>query len=225
MARNALVSDFDGTITRNDFYTLIAERYMGPDAMGIWSEYRSGRLTHFDAMQAFFSHAPDDQAALEFLIRDTYPDPGLEQSVKTLQSNGWDLIIVSAGSSWYIDRILANHNIKATVHSNPGSIVPGKGLVLRPPRESPFFCPDVGIDKQAVMRDALQRYERVAFAGDGPPDIAPALLAGPELRFARGFLARELSSKQLPFLPFGRWSDIAGLLLTAGNTPMPKRIP
>ena len=33
------------------------------------------------------------------------------------------------------------------------------------------------------------RYDRVAFAGDGPPDIEPALLVPADMRFARGALA------------------------------------
>ena len=67
----------------------------------------------------------------------------------------WDLIIVSAGSSWYIDLLLQRANVQAVVHSNPGRIVPGRGLVLNMPKTSPFYCPDVGIDKSAVMRHAL----------------------------------------------------------------------
>ena len=65
MASFALVSDFDGTITRHDFYTLIAERYMGPDAMAIWDSDRGGKITHFEAMQSFFSNAPEDERSLE----------------------------------------------------------------------------------------------------------------------------------------------------------------
>ena len=113
-----LITDFDGTVTERDFYLLILERYMDPGAMRIWEDYRAGKLTHFEAMQSFFSHAPADEAELEKLLRDTEPDPAFGSAARRLQDQGWDLIIVSAGSSWYIERILQTTGVKATVYSS-----------------------------------------------------------------------------------------------------------
>ncbi len=214
MASFALVSDFDGTITHNDFYTLIAERYMGPHAMAIWDFYRGGKITHFEAMQSFFSNAPEDERSLEDLLKDVRPDPALAECAEALRRADWELIIVSAGSCWYIDLLLQRVNVQAVVHSNPGRIVPGRGLVLDLPKTSPFYCPDVGIDKSAVMRHALGNYQRVAFAGDGPPDVAPALLADHRDRFARGFLAQELLRRGERFRSFDRWCDMVNTLLS-----------
>lgn len=208
-----LVSDFDGTITQNDFYLLIAERYMTGDPLEIWERYRRGEMSHFSAMQHFFSHAPDTPADLEHLLHDVNPDPRIAESVQLMKSRGWDLIIVSAGSSWYIERILKKSGVDAIVHANPGNIVPGRGLVLEFAEDSPFFCPDVGIDKKKVVENALSRYERVAFAGDGPPDVAPILLVPSDLRFARGFLAEELTRRGAPFNNFQLWSEVVNTLV------------
>ncbi|MDX2152501.1 MAG: MtnX-like HAD-IB family phosphatase [Bryobacteraceae bacterium] len=212
---NILVSDFDGTITRNDFYALIAERYMRPPRADYFERYRSGSLSHFDAMAAYFSHAPSEEAALEDLLGDTAPDPELGAAARRLSEAGWELVIVSAGSSWYIDRILARHGVSATVHSNPGRIEDGRGLVLERNRGSRFYSEDVGVDKAAVVRDALARGERVAFAGDGPPDVFPALLVKPEVRFARAYLAEELRRRGEAFTSYARWSEVVDRLLGA----------
>ena len=213
MGRFALVSDFDGTITATDFYTLIAQRYMPPDAPDFFAMYRAGELRHWEAMQGFFQYAPDDQHELEQLMRDTAPDPEFAASATRLAEAGWELIIVSAGSLWYIERILAAAGVSATVHSIPGEIVPGRGLQLRLREDSPFFSSEVGVDKPAVVRDALARYKTVAFAGDGLPDVAPALLVQPDLRFARGLLAQELTRRRERFVEFSRWSDVSEALL------------
>jgi 2,3-diketo-5-methylthio-1-phosphopentane phosphatase len=211
--RRALVSDFDGTITENDFYTLIAERYMPKDAPDYFAEYRAGRITHFQAMQGFYHYAPTSPAALEQLLADTRPDPRLAESVARLEGAGWDLLIVSAGSSWYIDRILSAAGVRAVVHSNPGEIVEGRGLVMRLPRESRFFSEQVGVDKPAVVRDALDRYETVAFAGDGLPDVAPSLLVDPALRFAKGLLAEQLDARGEPYRRYACWSEVVDAVL------------
>ena len=213
VGKYALVSDFDGTISEVDFYVLIAQRYMPDDAPDFFAMYRAGELRHWEAMQGFFQYAPSDDTALRELLRDTKPDPEFAASAAALNGAGWDLIIVSAGSLWYIERILDAVGVRATVHSIPGEIVPGRGLQLSLPDDSRFFSPEVGVDKSGVVKDALQRYERVAFAGDGPPDVAPSLLVQPKLRFARRFLAEELRARGEGFTEFSRWSEVANALL------------
>jgi 2,3-diketo-5-methylthio-1-phosphopentane phosphatase len=208
---NAFVSDFDGTITETDFYTLLIERYLPVDAPDFFEEYRQGKRTHFEAMQAYFDYAPSDPKALETLLRDTRPDPEAESVIARLNDVGWDVIVVSAGCAWYIERIL--NGLPVTIHASPGDIDPAGGLKMRLPVESPFFSPDKGIDKSAVVRDALARYGRVIFAGDGPPDLAPALLVQPELRFARRWLAEELERRGERFRMFRRWAEIETALL------------
>ena len=77
------------------------------------------------------------------------------------------------------------------------------------PVDSPYCCREMGIDKVAAVLDGQRNYERVAFAGNGPPDVKPALHVRPELRFARTFLAGELARRKERFVPFERWSDVA----------------
>src|SRR5215472_14816124 len=133
MNDSALVSDFDGTVTDFDIYALIAERYMPKDHPDYFADYRAGRITHFEAMQAYFHFAPSEPQALTQLLRDTIPDPQLADCVRRLEAKGWDLIIVSAGSSWYIEQIFGTAGVSAVIHSNPGKIEEGRGLVIRLP--------------------------------------------------------------------------------------------
>jgi 2,3-diketo-5-methylthio-1-phosphopentane phosphatase len=210
----AFVSDFDGTITGSDVYALIADRYMPRGHPDYFAEYRAGHITHFEAMQAYFHFAPSEPQALVRLLRDTEPDPQFADCVRRLEASGWDLIIVSAGSTWYIEQILRTAGVFATIHANPGQIEEGRGLVLRLPSESPFFSPQIGIDKAGVVRAAIERYKEVAFAGDGLPDIEPALLIAPSLRFARRSLAQALDDRGEPYRPFQTWSEVVEALLS-----------
>jgi 2-hydroxy-3-keto-5-methylthiopentenyl-1-phosphate phosphatase len=81
------------------------------------------------------------------------------------------------------------------------------------PANSRFFSRETGIDKVDIVKAALASAPIVAFAGDGRPDLAPALLVPPHLRFARGWLADALSVRGESFRPFERWSQIADVLL------------
>ena len=208
--RKILVSDYDGTITDKDFYSLLAERYIPADTPDYFAQYREGRIAHFEAMMAYFAFAPTEEQQLEELLAASQVDPDLGASAELLQRAGWELLIVSAGSSWYVERVLTRSGVAATVYSNPGRLENGRGLVLEKlDPSSPYHSASVGVDKSAVVRHALHVAETVAFAGDGPPDLQPALLVRPELRFARGFLADALRERGEAFRPFSQWSQIA----------------
>jgi 2-hydroxy-3-keto-5-methylthiopentenyl-1-phosphate phosphatase len=212
--RKIFISDYDGTITDKDFYSLLAERYIPADTPDYFAQYREGRLTHFEAMAAYFAFAPTEEGELEELLEASRADPDLGASVALLQRSGWELLVVSAGSSWYVERVLGQAGVTATVYSNPGRVENGRGLVLEKlDPSSPYHSASVGVDKSAVVRHALSVAQTVAFAGDGPPDLQPALLVRPELRFARGFLADALRQRGEAFRPFSRWSEIVNELI------------
>ena len=208
------VSDYDGTITERDFYSLPAERYIPEGTPDYFAQYREGRITHFEAMAAYFAFAPAQEEQIEELLTASRVDPDLAGAAGRLQRSGWELLVVSAGSSWYVERVLKAAGVQATVYSNPGRLERGRGLVLEKlDRSSPFHSATVGVDKAAITRQALAVTETVAFAGNGLPDLQPALLVRPELRFARGFLADALRERGESFRPFRRWSEIANELV------------
>ena len=208
--RKIFVSDYDGTITDKDFYSLLAEHYVPTGAPDYFAQYREGRITHFEAMAAYFAFAPTEEQQLEELLAASRADPELRVSAELLEHAGWELWVVSAGSSWYVERVLREAGVAAPVYSNPGRLENGRGLVLEKlAPSSPYYSPSEGVDKSAVVRHALQVAETVAFAGDGPPDLQPALLVPPNLRFARGFLAEALREHGEAFQPFSCWSEIA----------------
>lgn len=215
VAHSILVSDFDGTITRFDFYRLVLERLVPQDATALdhWSEYRSGRMSHFDALNAVFQSARPGEAGLREAARAMEPDPGLADGVASLREGGWEVVVASAGCRWYIDQLLQAAGVALVeVHSNPGAVINGR-LVMERNLESPVYSFETGIDKAKVVRNAMTLAETVAFAGDGYPDLPAALLVPPSLRFATGALAEELERRGEAFRRFERWSDVSRGLL------------
>jgi hypothetical protein len=80
-------------------------------------------------MAAYFAFAPREEQ-LEELLAASEADPDLGASAALLQRAGWELWVVSAGSSWYVERVLRRAGVAATVYSNPGRLEPGRGLGL-----------------------------------------------------------------------------------------------
>jgi 2-hydroxy-3-keto-5-methylthiopentenyl-1-phosphate phosphatase len=213
MTRSLLVTDFDGTLTRREFYELAVERLVPPDLPDQWAAYRAGETTHFDALATIFaSIRVADHAELDVLLADMELEPDLPALVERLRGASWDVAVVSAGCGWYIDRLLAEAGVALTVHANPGELTSDGRLVMRRP-DSPFASHELGIDKAAVVRDGLQRYERVAFAGDGYPDLEAARLVPARDRYARGDLASALADEDLGYVGFERWADVVSGVL------------
>jgi 2,3-diketo-5-methylthio-1-phosphopentane phosphatase len=204
-----LVSDFDSTFTRLDFYDLVRKRWPPPPTSDPWERYVAGKITHFDALAEIFAGIRATEAELAALAREMDLDPAAAVAVRKLEDTGWEVIVASAGCSWYIDRLLGSAGISLKVHASPGVFHPETGLRMTPPESSPFLNRETGIDKVAILEDAIERADVVAFAGDGRPDLAPALLVAPERRFARGWLAGELVGRGEGFQSFDRWSEIA----------------
>lgn len=208
-----LVSDFDGTMTRFDFYELVLRELPSSAERDFWQDYMAGELTLFETLSAIFGAVRASGPELEALLTRMELDPLLHRSVERLRHGGWEVIVASAGCEWYINRLLGRAGVDLQVHANPGEFLPGRGLKMTLPEKSPFVHRERGIDKPAVVRHALGQWDRVAFAGDGPPDLEAALLVSPQCRFARGRLAQLLEERSEAFHSFRTWSDIVDVLL------------
>ncbi|MBM9538757.1 HAD-IB family phosphatase [Desulfobulbus alkaliphilus] len=219
MTDKVFISDFDGTMTGNEFYKLAASHLLPTNALDPWRAYLEGRVTHFAALQTIFAHISAPEHKILELLGAMDPDPDLAGSVERLRSAGWDVVVASAGCEWYIQRILAMAGTELTVHANPGEYMPGGPLRMQAPEDSPFYSLETGVDKAAVVRFHQQRATAVAFAGDGFTDLPAALLVRPALRFAHGDLAHALDRRDERYRPFAVWTDVVNTLLDPGEGP------
>ena len=150
-----LVSDFDGTMTRHDFYKLAIEKLLPADVPDYWAEYRAGTITHFEALRRYFAAIRKTEDEILAVVRQMELDPGLKDAVESLRQAGWSVIVTSAGCEWYIRRLLADAGVNIAVHANPGRFESGRGLVMEMPVGSPYLSQSLGVDKTAVVRQCV----------------------------------------------------------------------
>jgi 2-hydroxy-3-keto-5-methylthiopentenyl-1-phosphate phosphatase len=207
-----LISDFDGTLTRYDFFDLVRKRWPVPPEDDPWEKFVSGQITHFQALAEIFARIRTSEVDLLALANSMELDSSFAKSARELQERRWEIVIASAGCDWYIRFLLNQADVSVLLYANPGVFDPKSGLQMSLPERSRFFSPTTGVNKVEIVRDALSRSDRVAFAGDGRPDMEPALLVKPEFRFARGWLAEAFTERGEKFHPFDHWSQIADQL-------------
>lgn len=208
-----LVTDFDGTMTERDFYQIALERFTPSETQYVWERYKRKELTLFETLQGIFSSIKAPQVDVIAALDDLRFDPGAAAAMQKLRARGWEVVIVSAGCDWYIQQVLAKAGIRAVVHANPGEYAENGGIEMRVPSGSPYLSSFAGIDKAAIVREALENYSDVAFAGNSAPDLEAARLVNDNRRFARSQLADLLDEEHRPYRRFQRWSEIAELLL------------
>jgi 2-hydroxy-3-keto-5-methylthiopentenyl-1-phosphate phosphatase len=211
-----LVTDFDGTITSEDFYQLTIDHLLPRGVPNHWLDYRSGAITHFEALRRYFAEIRKTEREVLAQVAHMNPEPMLPRLLDELADAGWRVVVVSAGCDWYIRKLLAPVIDRLEIHANTGEFVPGRGLLMRRPDATPFPSENLGVDKAAVVRHHLQRGAVVAFAGDGYPDADAARLVPANLRFAKDDLAEVMREERLEYRRFDRWREVAEGVLNAG---------
>ncbi|MBN1594904.1 MtnX-like HAD-IB family phosphatase [candidate division FCPU426 bacterium] len=212
-----LISDFDGTMTGEDFYECICRCFPHIKTELVWRKYTQGRITHFEAMQKIFAQIRAPEEEMDALLHGIRLDHGLKKAIDMLKAGGWRIVVVSVGSDWYIKRLFMRDGLDVEIHSNKGEYHPRTGLLIQKPLDSPYFDEDYGVSKSAAVRAALQHTNCVAFAGDGRTDEEPAKLVDAACRFARGWLAEHFIEQKEKFKRFSSWNELAEILLTGGD--------
>ena len=92
-----LVTDFDGTMTRHDFYRLAALSLLPANLPDYWALYRAKRITHFQALQAIFASIRADLGEVLAVVDRMELDPDLPRALAQLGNAGWNVAVASAG--------------------------------------------------------------------------------------------------------------------------------
>jgi 2-hydroxy-3-keto-5-methylthiopentenyl-1-phosphate phosphatase len=212
----AFVSDFDGTISKKDFYWLVIDKYF-PEGRELYPKWKSGEWRDIDFLAKVFAsiYQKEEQIAEDILsipIDEDVPD-----FVRRVQQAGGDFYILSAGTDYYIRPIVENRSLeKITIFSNKG-MFRDQNIHLEIDPNHWSYSERYGIDKAAVIQRLKEEYEVIYFAGDSEPDSHPAVFA--DRTYAKEGLPDILEEKGLPFVRFDRFKDIEADLVAEGRLP------
>ncbi|MDK8641843.1 MtnX-like HAD-IB family phosphatase [Niallia taxi] len=214
MKKWAFVSDFDGTISKKDFYWIVIERYF-PEGKELYKEWKNGSIKDIDFLSTVFGaiHQEEDQ-----IIRDVHGipiDEYVPPFVKAVQQSGGDFYILSAGTDYYIKHIIEKYKLENVVVLSNEGVFKDKNIQLNINKEDWKYSERYGIDKAIVIQKLKEEYEKVYFAGDSEPDSHPAAFA--DITFARDVLKDLLTEKNIDFIPFESFREIEAQLTKNGQ--------
>lgn len=204
-----LISDFDGTITKEDFFNMAVERLLSPEALKPWHDYVSGKTTHIDALTGIFSQIRLSQDELDKFIDTIHIDKYFYDVMDFCVEHKIPVYICSAGTKYYIEKKIGKEIKKYAIKvvSNDGVYSPEKGLrLIAPDKTDPFYDSNTGISKEALVNKLNNEGYFTIYAGDGRPDLLPSRKANAV--FAKSILLEMCRKEKIKTEKFESFKDI-----------------
>lgn len=214
MKKIAFVTDFDGTISRNDFFHVTIDAYFKEKDLQPWYDYLAGKKDHFDALASIFGKVRAGKKEFDALIDTIEVDEDFASVISLCREKGIPVYIVSAGSDYYIKRkiggLLSEYDVKLI--ANGGEYSPETGLkMIKPSLDSFYFDDAVGVSKAKVVQGLKDDGFFVLFAGDGKVDFEAAKLA--DVVFARSALLEKCREVGVKAKVLGSFKDIFDFIM------------
>lgn len=208
------ISDFDGTISKKDFFRYVVEKIISKENMKPWYDYKDGKISHVEALNKIFQTIRIPQDKFDKFIDTIEVEEYFVPTVELCNTLKVPFCIVSAGADYYILRILNNLNVdnKVTLLANPSKYSPESGLKLFPvEKNNEFYDWNLGISKKYLVQKWKKQGFSVVFAGDGMPDIDAASVA--DVVFAKDYLSELCKERDISYKGFESYKDIYNFIL------------
>jgi 2,3-diketo-5-methylthio-1-phosphopentane phosphatase len=213
MRKISLVSDFDGTISKEDFFNMAVERLLTPGDLLAWRDFLNKKITHYEALDKIFSRIRIPQKRLDDFIQSIEIDPEFQNTLGLCKEFSIPVYICSAGMDYYILKRIPEEIKKYDIAllANKGEYSPETGFKLTPPPENyPFYNKNTGISKEALVKSLKKRGFFTVYAGDGIPDLKAAKTA--DAVFAKSVLLDLCKKEGIRSLKFDGFADISNYL-------------
>ncbi len=211
----ALITDFDGTISKKDFFWYAIDQYLEEKDMQPWEDYKSDKIRHVEALRRIFSKIHVEQEEFDQFVLNLEIEEDFPKTVEFCKDNNIPISILSAGADYYINIILKRLGFFDFIEviSNKSYYSKEDGLCFCPSDKNyKYYSEEFGISKKDFVANKKAEGYFCIFAGDGRPDIEAAKLA--DVVFARKDLKKLCIENDIEFQQFNTYGDILSFLQT-----------
>ncbi len=201
----AVLTDFDGTITRTDVAEDILEEFASREWWDIEEEHRARKIGTRETVSRQFAlvHAKETEL-LRFVDEHVRLDESFPSFVAYCRTRHIPVEIVSEGLDFYLHHLLRKWKIELPVRTNRTVFEEGR-VVISYPYADPT-CNLCGTCKLLRLFELRAQGYRVAYVGDGHSDLCPAIEA--DVVFAKKELSELCQEEDIEFIPFDTFADV-----------------
>lgn len=214
MKKFAFVSDFDGTLTEKDFYHIIIDNYLQDWGRPFYEDWKKTKKINVEFLNKILGSIGRTEEEILDEIHRLPLDEYAADFIRRVQEAGGEFYILSAGTTYYINRLLAHRGIEGVTVISMNGVYKDGGIEVTPDETSPYFSEIFGINKAKIIEELKKEYETVFFAGDSEPDLGAAKESN--VAFAKKDLKELLTSEQEEFIPFDNFRAIEKYLVDKG---------
>lgn len=201
----AVLTDFDGTITRTDVAEAILDEFAPPAWWEIEELHRARVIGTRESMVRQFALLRVKQAdLLRFVDEHVELDETFRAFATFCGGRGLPLEIVSEGLDFYVRHLLEKWGLPIPVRTNHAVFDEGRVRIEYPWADA--TCTLCGTCKLLRLFELRTEGHRIAYVGDGHSDLCPAIEA--DLVFAKAELAQLCDEEGIPYVPFDRFADV-----------------
>ena len=207
MKQFLFITDFDGTITAQDFFVQIINKYK-PERAFFKTTKRGLNL-----LSDVFSNLNLSEVELLNEIKQVPFDPSFSDFVEFIKSVGGKVLILSAGARYYIENKLKMENLddKVEIISNESFYdAANGGIAFVENRNDEFYDEIFGINKLKVVQNFKEKFNSLAYAGDSYADFDACRFC--DFKFAKNKLDVILDMFYINHHKFDNFAEIKAVL-------------
>ena len=209
-----LISDFDGTISKVDFFYYVVDNLLKPSDMQPWYDYLDKKITHIDSLIGIFGKIHLSQPEFDNFILNLPIQEGFVETVHYCKENDIPFYIISAGADYYIKLNIRKASCiydYVKLLTNKSVYTQECGLqIIKPEPFEQYYSLKYGIDKEAIVKSLKEKAEYTIFAGDGKIDFKAAKLT--DKIFAKDHLLKLCHELEIDVTEIGSYNDILDFL-------------
>lgn len=214
----ALILDFDGTITEQDLGDMICDRFAAPDWRTLDDAWERGELSLFEAQrQMWGTIRTAGEAVLAYAREAGRLRGGIDDLLAAAEQTGTRLVIASGGFNFYIDAVLGDRLGRFDAVLCNEATLTANGIDLAFPLQERFGCPRCAVCKGHVCDHYRALGHRVIYVGDGNSDRC-AVGRADTLAAVRGSKLAGYAAGSA--IEFDQLSELIPLLTGAGVGPI-----
>ncbi len=203
--KRAVLTDFDGTITRSDVAEDLLEAFAPPVWWEIEELHRTRKIGTREALARQFALVrARKEDLLGFVDRHVRLDDTFPDFVAYCREREVRLEIVSEGLDLYLHFLLKKWGIDLPARTNRATFEDGRVTIAYPYADA--TCTLCGTCKLLRLFELRTQGYRIAYVGDGHSDLCPAVEA--DLLFAKDELADLCRAEDIAFIPFESFTDV-----------------
>ena len=201
----AVLTDFDGTITRTDVAEAILEEFAPRSWWDIEELHRARQIGTRESMARQFAllHAKQSDL-LRFIDERVEMDESFRDFAGYCEARGIHLEIVSEGLDFYVRHLMRKWDLRIPVRTNRAIFEEGNIRIEYPWADA--TCTLCGTCKLLRLFELRTGGYRIAYIGDGHSDLCPAIEA--DLLFAKAELAHLCDEEGVGYISFDRFADV-----------------